>query len=161
MMKIPINLASQPFRRDRAILVASVAVCVLLAGALAGLISMARSDRARMADVRADIARLNREISSVQAEQAKLNGIMRKPENAEVLERSVFLNTLLVRKSISWTRIFADLEKTIPYNVKVVQIHPSLDSQNQVMLDMTLAAGEQTALFDLLKALAGSPLFGD
>ena len=62
---------------------------------------------------------------------------------------------------MKFASIFADLEKTIPYNVKVVQIHPSLDSQNQVMLDMTLAAGEQTALFDLLKALAGSDRFGD
>ena len=33
-MKIPINLASQPFRRDRAMLVASIAVSLLLAGTL-------------------------------------------------------------------------------------------------------------------------------
>ncbi len=29
-MKIPINLASQPFRRDRALLVGSVGVCAVL-----------------------------------------------------------------------------------------------------------------------------------
>ena len=29
-MKIPINLASQPFRRDRAMIVASLVVCLLL-----------------------------------------------------------------------------------------------------------------------------------
>ena len=34
-MKIPINLASQPFRRDRAMLVASFAVCALLVSAWA------------------------------------------------------------------------------------------------------------------------------
>ncbi len=160
-MKIPINLASQPFRRDRAMLVASVAVCVLLAATLAGLLSMARADRVRMADVRADIAQLNRRVATVQGDQAKVNATLRKPQNAEVLETSIFVNTLLVRKGISWTRIFADLEKTIPYNVKVVQIHPLLDSQNHIMLDMTVASDQQTALFDLLKALAGSPLFGD
>ena len=48
------------------------------------------------------------------AEQAQLDAVLRKPENAEVLERSVFLNALLVRKGISWTRIFADLEKVLP-----------------------------------------------
>jgi len=160
-MKIPVNLASQPFRRDRAMLVASVAVCVLLAFVLAGLLSLARSDRVRMADVRADIARLNSQIAGVQAEQRKLTTVMRKPENAEVFETSVFINALLMRKGISWTRIFADLEKTIPYNMKVVQIHPLVNSQNQILLDIVVASREQTAVFDLYKALVSSPLFGD
>jgi len=57
-----------------------------------------------------------------------------------VLERSVFLNAVLYRKGISWTRIFADLEKTVPYNVKVLAIRPSVNSQNEVMLDMTVGA---------------------
>ena len=61
-MKIPINLASQPFRRDRAMLAASIAVTVLLLLTLGVLISLALADRAQMADVRADIARLNAHI---------------------------------------------------------------------------------------------------
>src|SRR5262249_50257606 len=102
-----------------------------------------------------------RSIATVQAQQNEITRTLRKPENAEVLETSMFINTLLLRKGISWTRIFADLEHTIPYNVKIVQIHPLLDSQNHIMLDMTVAFDQQTAEFDLLKALAGSPLFGD
>ena len=47
-------------------------------------------------------------------EQARQDAILRQPENAEVLERSLFLNALLYRKGISWTRIFADLEKSFP-----------------------------------------------
>ena len=43
-MRIPINLASQPFRRDRAMLVASIAVSVVLCVTLAVLISLARAD---------------------------------------------------------------------------------------------------------------------
>jgi Tfp pilus assembly protein PilN len=160
-MKYSINLASQPFRRDRAMLVASTAVSVLLVFTLGALISIILSDRSQVADVRADIVRLNREIRKVTDEQAKVAATMRRPENAEVLERSVFINTLLWRKSISWTKIFADLEKTVPYSVKVVQIHPTLDSQNRLSLDMLVAANTQTALFDFLKALAESPLFGD
>ena len=51
-MKISINLASQPFRRDRAMLVASIAVAVLLVGSLGALILLARADNAQLADVR-------------------------------------------------------------------------------------------------------------
>jgi len=156
-MKIPINLASQPFRRDRAMLAASVAVTVLLAGTLCVLISLAMADRTQMADVRADIARLNARVRAVNREQAQLDLVLRKPENAEVLERSVFINELLVRKGISWTRIFADLEKVLPHNVRIVQIHPSVDAQNRIMLDMQVAAESPEPVIELMRKTAQPP----
>ena len=110
-MKIPINLASQPFRRDRAMLVASIALSIALGVTLSVLVSLILTDREQLAGVRADIAHLNTEVRKVGSEQAQVEVVLRKPENAEVLERSIFLNALLKRKGISWTRIFADLEK--------------------------------------------------
>jgi Tfp pilus assembly protein PilN len=77
-----------------------------------------------------------------------------------VLERSVFLNSLLFRKGISWTRIFADLEKTIPHNVKVLAIRPSVNFENQVTLDMTVGAESPEPVIALYRALEESPLFG-
>lgn len=156
-MKIPINLASQPFRRDRAMLAASIVVSVLLVGTLGVLISLATADRSQMADVRNDIDRLNRQIRSVSSEQAQQDAILRKPENAEVLEHSVFFNDLLLRKGISWTRIFADLEKAVPYNVRVVQIHPIVDAQNHVVLDMQVASESPEPVIGLLKTMAQPP----
>jgi type IV pilus assembly protein PilN len=160
-MKIPINLASQPFQRVRAMLLASAAVSLLLVATLGTLISLILTDRAQVAGVRQDIARLNRQVRQAEAEQARLAAVLTKPENAEVLERSVFINTLLYRKGISWTRIFSDLEKTVPYNVKIVQIRPTLDSRNQVVLDMTVASETPEPEVQLLMALENSPLFGD
>jgi type IV pilus assembly protein PilN len=159
-MKIPINLASQPFRRDRAMLAASVAVSLMLVGTLGALISLIVADRALLADVRSDVDGLNRQIRAATAEQERLDAVLRKPENAEVLERSIFLNALLYRKGISWTRIFADLEKIVPYNVKVLAIRPSVNSDNQVMLDMTLGADSPEPVIQLYKALEESQLFG-
>src|SRR5438132_2527073 len=120
MMKIPINLASQPFRRDRAMLVASVAVSLLLVGTLGGLISLALTDRAQLADLRHDVSRIKAQLGAEAGRQQTVDAVLRKPENAVVLETSVFINTLLYRKGISWTRILADLEKTMPAKVKVL-----------------------------------------
>ena len=66
---------------------------------------------------------LKQQVQAVTDQQAKLNAVIHKPQNETVLERSVFLNTLLLRKGISWNQIFTDLEKTIPYNVKLIA-HP-------------------------------------
>ncbi len=156
-MKIAINLASQPFRRDRAMLVASIGVCILLLSTLGVLIMLVMADRTQLADVRQDISRLNAQIRTATADQAKLDVVLREPENAQVLELSVFLNTLLERKSISWTRIFADLEKTVPYNVKVIQIRPLVTPQDRVSLDMTVGSESPVPMIELLKALTKAP----
>ncbi len=158
-MKIPINLASQPFRRDRAMLVASIAVCLLLAGTLAGLVSLVLSDRAQLSDIRASVDRLHRDIARTSGEQARLDAVLRKPENAQVLDESVFLNELLYRKGISWTKIFSDLEQVLPYNVRLMTIRPYVNSDNRVTLDMTVGAEMQPAVIDFLKALESSSLF--
>ena len=137
-MKIPINLASQPFRRDRPMLLASVAVSLLLVGTLVALIALAMTDNSQLADVRKDVAQLRTQIAALSKRQSDFDVVMRRPENAEVLERSVFLNTLLFRKGISWTRILADMEKTMPPTVKVLNIQPYVTGRNQITLSRTL-----------------------
>ena len=159
-MKIPINLASQPFRRDRAMLVASVAVSLLLVGTLGGLISLALTDRAQLADLRHDVSRIKAQLGAEAGRQQTVDAVLRKPENAVVLETSVFINTLLYRKGISWTRILADLEKTMPAKVKVLNIRPYVTGKNQVTLDMLVGAESAEPVIDLYKSMENSPLFG-
>jgi Tfp pilus assembly protein PilN len=158
-MRIPVNLASQPFRRDRAMVAASVAVSLLLIVTLGALISLILMDRSQTAEVRADLDRLNREIRKINAEQAKLDAVLRRPENTEVLERSVLLNQILYRKGISWTKILEDLGTTLPYNVQVMNIRPFVNKDDRITLDTQVAAQTQAAIVDFLKALESSPLF--
>ncbi len=160
-MRIPINLAGQPFRRDRAVLVASGALGVLLIVLLVFLLSLNRLESGQVADTRVEIARLDSQVRAVSAQQARQDAILRKPEHAEVLERSLFLNALLYRKGISWTRIFADLEKIVPYNVRIMAIRPSVAGQNRISLDMTVGSEALAPVIELLKNLEGSPSFGE
>jgi hypothetical protein len=160
-IQVPINLASEPFRRDRQVLVASAALAVLLIILLGWQLITINSKRHQSADIQVRINRLNGQLRTITGEQAKLNATLRKPENAEVLERSVFLNTLIDRKSISWTRIFADLEKVMPPTVRLVSVRlPEVDTQNEVQLDMLIGAKEVLPLIELVKRLEASPQFG-
>jgi len=77
-----------------------------------------------------------------------------------VLERSLFLNTLLFRKGISWTKVFADLEKELPPNVRIITIRPQVVSENQVYLEMTVGAESPAPVVDLLTRLESSEVFG-
>jgi hypothetical protein len=160
-IQVPINLASEPFRRDRPMLVAAAAVGVVLVALLALQISTIIHERHQAADIRVTIDRLNAQLRTLAAEQGKLNTTLRRPENAEVLERSLFLNTLIDRKAISWSKIFADLEKVMPYNVRLVSVRlPEVDSENEVLLDMVVGAADVQPVLQLLRKLEGSPQFG-
>ncbi|MFN0166773.1 MAG: hypothetical protein ACKV22_10115 [Bryobacteraceae bacterium] len=160
MKRIPINLASQPFRRDRPLIVASWVLGVLMAALGVGLASLSWMERNELAGTRADIARLEEDLEKLAREQTKVDTALRRPENAQVLERSLFLNSLLFRKGISWTRLFADLEKVVPHNVRLVAIRPWITGRNQIMLEMTVGAEQTEPLLKFLMAIENSELFG-
>lgn len=161
-MRVPINLASEPFRRDRPMLVGFIAAVVLLTLVLIYQVIAIVSERNQAADIRIAIDHENARLRAIAAQQAKLNATLRKPENAEVLERSLFLNTLIERKAISWTKIFGDLEKVMPYDVRLVSVRlPEVNSNNQVLLDMVVGAKEVAPILELFKRLEASPQFGN
>src|ERR1700736_6556711 len=139
-MNVQVNLASQQFRRDRPLLVGSAVAGILLLALLVMLISLNLGEQGRLQSTQAEIDVLDRKLRSVAAEQAKLDAVLRKPENAQVLDYSVLINSLLYRKGISWTRIFADLEKVVPYNVRLISIRPAVNAQNQIVLEMHVGA---------------------
>jgi type IV pilus assembly protein PilN len=67
---------------------------------------------------------------------------------------------LLQRKGISWTRIFSDLEKVMPHNVRLVSVRPQLNGPNDLLLDMEVGAQSSEPVVELMMHLEGSPLFG-
>ncbi|MBI4873382.1 MAG: hypothetical protein HY822_01975 [Acidobacteria bacterium] len=158
--RMRINLASEPFRHDRPMVVASLAASVLLAGALVMLSWLAVLGRSQVASEREAVAKLETQLRTVAAEQSRLEAVVRRPENSEVLERSLLLNTLLQRKGISWTRIFSDLEEVLPHNVRLVSVRPEVNAQNQISLQMLVGAPSSEPVLQLLMTLEKSPLFG-
>lgn len=160
-VRIPVNLASLPFRRKRSMIVASIAVGLLLTGLLSILISLIVAQRRQQADTRMAIDRLEKQAAVMSREQSALESTLRLPQNAEVLDRSLFLNSLLYRKGISWTKIFADLEKVMPYNVRLISVHPQANSDNEVSLDMVVGTETYEPVIEMLKQMENSPLFGE
>lgn len=159
-MRIPVNLAREPFRRDRANLIGSAFVAVLLAGTLILLISLTRTERAQTRDTQIALTRVNRQLTAIRNEQAKLDASMRLPGNEEVLDRSILLNTLIKRKAISWTKIFSDLDAVCPPDVRILAIRPTVNAQGGLLLDMQVAGDSQPPIIGFMAKLEGSDVFG-
>jgi type IV pilus assembly protein PilN len=161
MIRIPINLASEPFRKTRAAMVGFVSVAALLAVLLVVQIVYIVHQRSQAADLRAEKNSLNAQLDAINAQQAKIDAMLRQPDNAAVLEESVFLNELIERKAISWTRLFSDLGQVMPYNARLISVRlPQIDSHNRVELDMVVGATDPGPIIELFKKLEKSPAFG-
>src|SRR5580704_2991010 len=159
-MRIPINLAREPFRRDRPMLIGSAFAALLLLGLLGFLISLGITERGQTRDTQAMLTRVNRQLNSIQREQAKLDASMRQPGNEIVLDRSVLINTLIRRKAISWTKIFSDLGTVCPPNVRILSIRPTINAQGGLFLEMQVAADTVEPVIAFMAKLEGSDIFG-
>ena len=163
---LDINLASQPFRRERAENAALAAICGALVCSLLVLSSLILHQRAQAADVRKDIETQNQMLRQIQRQQTQFSSVLRRPENEDVFSRTVFVNELIARRGVSWTRVFHDLAAVLPGDMRLLAIRlpqvPQEDASgtNRVQLDMLVGSEKPEAVIAFLKTLQGSPLFG-
>ncbi len=161
-----VNIASQPFRRERAQNAAFALICAGLTFSLLVLLTLILHSRAQAADLRRMIAAENNELRRLERDDLQFSAVLAKPENADVFSRSVFLNEIIARRAVSWTRVFKDLETVLPFNVRLMGIRlPQVAAEdgsgsNHVQLDMLVGADRADAVISLLKNLQTSKLFG-
>jgi len=159
-MRVELNLATQSFGNRRPFWVAcGMAGLVLAAVAVVLIVQYSRNYEVSPVFLRRE-AELRAELSKLTTVESEARRTLQDPANAPVLERSLFLNELLFRKGISWTRTFADLENILPPRVLMMTIRPEVTADNQVRLEMQVGAESGADFIEFLKALESSELFG-
>ena len=159
-MRVELNLATQPFGRNRLFWLACGLSALLLVLAAAALGAAYLRHREPAPELLARQQQLQVEQRRLAAAESRARAVLEDPKNEEVLERSLFLNELLYRKGISWTRTFADLEGILPPRVLMVQIRPEITWDHVIRLDMQVGAETPQDFLEFLKALESSGLFG-
>jgi type IV pilus assembly protein PilN len=163
---VSINLASEPFRRERADVAAFAVLCVLLSCSLCVLLALFLLARSQASDIRRQIARQEAQLEGLRRQQNQYSSVLTKPENANAFANSVFLNQIIARRGVSWTRVFEDLSTVLPPSVALQGVRlPQIDSEdekgaNRVQLDMVVGTTKPESVITLLKNLQKSPLFG-
>src|SRR5450432_2009478 len=159
VMRIDINLATQPYEDSRNFWtywgsgLGLLALLTLLLGymAIAGFVQ-ASHERARIADLRKQIAAFDQEKSTAET-------MLSQPQNRVVRDRSRFLNDLFLRKAFSWTKVFEDMERVMPAHLHVVSIHPDMSKDNNLELKLVVAGESREQALDLVRKMEGSQHF--
>ncbi len=157
-MKVRLNLATSPLENRRrflftAGLVGTVAIVALVLLTWHAYASW-RADRKH----RTTMARLEREMDTLREQRRALEQFFNQPDIAKLRDRAGFLNTLIEQRSFPWTKIFMDLERSLPEGVRVVSIAPKMDA-GQVEVKLIVGAASDDSKLKFLRALEASKQF--
>jgi Tfp pilus assembly protein PilN len=157
-MKIRLNVSTNPQENKRpflasAFLTGAVGLVALVVLANASWNAWQSSRR-----VRHDISVAEDEIRVNSQKQEALRSYFKTEEPEQVLDRAGFLNSLIGERSFPWTKIFMDLEETLPAGTRVVEISPHLDN-GRAEVELTVGAANEETLIRFLKAMESSKVF--
>ena len=110
--------------------------------------------------LRLEISRWQTEIHANREKQAALEAYFQTPQAKQVLDRASFLNSLIGQRSFPWTKIFMDLEQTLPPGVRVVNISPKLEN-GRALVELTIGAESDDSKIKFLQNLEQSKVFSD
>lgn len=157
-MNIRLNVATRPSEGNRRFAVGAVTIAVV--GLLAMLLLSWHAYTAWRADkiFRAEEARLETEMIGLQAERSALEVFFNQPAITQRRDRAAFLNSLIAQRAFPWTKIFMDLEQSLPDGVRVVSIEPHL-VEDHLELRLQIGSIDDEAKLKFLRALEDSSDF--
>lgn len=158
-MRFDINLATRPFQDTRTIYFRWGAalggvICITVA-----LVALAVMNWRQTREINKSMAQVQQQIAQLDQQKNADEALLNQAANRDTRQRSQFLNGLIVRKSFSWTRAFADLEKLMPARVHLLKIEPQLTPDNQLKIKMTVAGSSRDKALDLVRKLETSNEF--
>ena len=161
MGQFDLNLSTRPFKPYRAANFGLLVVLLALIAVSAGQVlsyqqysSLANESRQVEQDVRMSNDELTAKVQQLNAKMASGNA------NAKLSEVEL-LNRLLVRKSFSWTAVFANLERVMSDDVRLVSLIPFVDEKGQIGLTMDIRGRTLSDATAFLRTLEDSDIFTD
>ena len=153
-----LNLATNPLVSHRRFLVGS-ALLGLFGGVLFfalgwHLYTLRKAD----AEFRTRLGKIQLEMERLQEQRNDLQRFYAKEENRNLQERARFIGDVIEARSFNWTKMFMDLEHTLPPGVHILRIAPTLE-HGTANVKFTVGGSTQDAKLGLLKAFEDSKSF--
>jgi hypothetical protein len=155
------NLASTQFLDARPVLVAGAALAVVALALSA--ISLGEVFRAhgREKNYAATLQRLETRRSELVTQVEQANRQLADVGWKKLQTETTALTGVVARRKLVWSQLLADLERVIPWDVRLVNITPSVDKDGSVLINLTGVATGREAWLKLLAALFTDPKFSD
>jgi Tfp pilus assembly protein PilN len=153
------NLATRPFYNERAIRLWLLLGAIVVVGATLFNVSRILRYSGTNTELAAQAARDEARETELRAAAAQLRGTVdpRQIETASTDARQA--NDLIDRRTFSWTELFNRFETTLPADVRITSVRPSLDQQRQTVLHVTVVARAVDDINQFMENLDGTGAF--
>jgi len=153
-----LNLATRPLVSHRRFFAGSSVVGAIAVILFLGLGWSFYDLRKAAEDLRARSNKIDQELTTVEAQRRDLERYFAQQDAAGFQEHARFAVGVLQARSINWTQMFMDLEKTLPPGVHVVRIEPKLE-KGVVTVHFFVGATNQESKIKMLQAFENSRSF--
>jgi len=157
-MKLRLNLATVPQENNRPFLAGAGLILLIGLVLFVFLFHAAYASWSASRTLRVEIGHWQDQIRADRAQRQQLSNYFHSPAAQSILDRSAFLNSLIDERSFPWTKIFMDLEQTLPAGVRVVSIAPKLVN-GRAEVTLTVGAATDESKIEFLQAIEKSSVF--
>jgi len=161
MADFDLNLSTQPFPAYRIANIAMLCVLglllILAVAQAVGFVQysdLARSTRSEEQERRVEAEALGKRV-------AELESRLDRPESTAKLNEISFLNHLILRKNLSWTKLVGILEAMVPENVYFTSLTPDVGKKGEVTLRLGLKARSVVDASKFVERVEQSQLFSN
>jgi Tfp pilus assembly protein PilN len=154
-----LNLATRPFYNERAVhitlAIAGIALAALCAVSAWEVVSLSASTTALETALVTDRARANEARQAAERHRAEV----RQEDLQLAIADAREANTLIDRRTFSWTELFNHLEATLPAGVMLQGVHPSVTGA-QITIQLRVIAREVDDIDEFMERLEETGAFG-
>jgi type IV pilus assembly protein PilN len=156
-----LNLAARPFDDIRPVWVTAAALLIaagtLTAVSLAEFVGAKGAEKAASEKLQNLLTRRAELSASVEKTNRELAKISWKKLDAE----TVSLKNVVARRKLVWSQLLADLERVMPWDVRLITIAPTVDPKGTIKVALTGLASGREAWLKLLATLFADRRFSD
>jgi Tfp pilus assembly protein PilN len=155
------NLATRPFYNERAVQLVLAAIVIVVAavtafnvGELIRLNATQRTLGAHAAESEQEAARLRREAARI---RAQINA----KELETVANAAREANGIIDQRAFSWSELFDQLEQTLPDDVRITVVDPTLTKEGGFIIQIAVEARRSEDIDQFIEALEKTGSFRD
>jgi Tfp pilus assembly protein PilN len=134
------NLATRPFYNERAVHIALLGAAAVLIGATIFNVSRIMTYSTSNTELVSAASRDEQQAAELHRTASQLRASVdpRQIEAASIQAREA--NDLIDRRTFSWTELFNRFETTLPPEVRITAVRPSIDRERRIVLTITVLA---------------------
>jgi Tfp pilus assembly protein PilN len=153
------NLATRPFYNERFVNLLLVLVAVIVIAVTLFNVTRVRSDSGSNTELASQATQNMARTTELRRNATALRASLDAKQIEAVAADARDANTLIDRRTFSWTALFNQFEKTLPDDVRITSVRPKVDREHHITLAVSTVARTVNDVAEFMSRLDATGAF--